>query len=143
MLEVSAEVPSSGTAAAKAQQDILEQLLHPEVQQSLMDLIENLPKLAEMVNFLTRTYDFAQAVMTDQVLLDDLAGGMREMVRPVQAKIREYATAAIEAQERARGDDSTVGVFDLLRLLKDPQMQRFFHFMQAFLDVLGERGHRE
>ena len=36
--------------------DILEQLLQPEVQQSLTTLVEQLPKLTELVNILTKSY---------------------------------------------------------------------------------------
>ncbi|MDP1421081.1 DUF1641 domain-containing protein, partial [Peribacillus simplex] len=50
------------------QLDILDQLLKPEVQESLNTLVEQLPKLTELVNILTKSYDFAQSVATDDVL---------------------------------------------------------------------------
>ncbi|MGE6379868.1 DUF1641 domain-containing protein, partial [Peribacillus muralis] len=39
--------------------DILDQLLKPEVQESLNTLVDQLPKLTELVNILTKSYDFA------------------------------------------------------------------------------------
>ena len=50
------------------QLDVLDQLLKPEVQESLNVLVEQLPKLTEMAQVLTKSYDFAQSVATDEVL---------------------------------------------------------------------------
>ncbi|MFF2858230.1 DUF1641 domain-containing protein, partial [Peribacillus sp. NPDC058002] len=49
-------------SANQEQLDILDQLLKPEVQESLNTLVEQLPKLTELVNILTKSYDFAQSV---------------------------------------------------------------------------------
>lgn len=43
--------------------DLLDQLLKPEVQESLTTLVEQLPKLTEGVNLLTKTYDLAQNLL--------------------------------------------------------------------------------
>ena len=48
--------------------DVLDQLMKPEVQQSLTVLVDDLPKLAEMVTMMTKAYDFAQGIATDKVL---------------------------------------------------------------------------
>lgn len=52
---------------SQEQLDVLQQLLKPEVQESLNVLANNLPKLAELSTLLTKTYDFAQAIATDDV----------------------------------------------------------------------------
>lgn len=127
----------AGAAAGKA--DVLDQLMKPEVQESLTVLVENLPKLAEMVVILTKTYDLVQNVVTDKVLIDDLKGGVEEFVKPIQDKAKGYAAAAIEANDRAHADSATIGLFGLLKMLKDPQVQKTFRFAQAFLEVLSER----
>lgn len=119
--------------------DVLDQLLQPEVQESLTVLVENLPKLAEMVTVLTKAYDFAQSVATDHVLLDDLKGGLEEFVKPVQEKAKGIAAAAIEAGDRVQNETATVGLFGILKMLKDPQVQKTLRFAQAFLNVLAER----
>lgn len=131
------------TQVEHAKQDVLDQLLKPEVQESLTMLIDNLPKLTEMVTFLTKAYDFTQAVATDKVLIEDFAGGIREFMHPIQEKAKDVASAAIEAKERAQADNSTIGVFGLLRMMKDPQMQQAFRFMNAFLNVMDERKHQK
>ncbi|WP_138753935.1 DUF1641 domain-containing protein [Paenibacillus sinopodophylli] len=122
--------------------DVLDQLLKPEVQQSLTVLVDNLPKLAEMVTLMTKAYDFAQGIATDKVLINDFAQGIGEFVKPVQEKAKGIATAAMEAGERsqeAAATGSSVGLFAMLKMLKDPEVQKTLRFAQAFLSVLSER----
>jgi uncharacterized protein YjgD (DUF1641 family) len=136
----SVESQIASSTENSGQNDVLDQLLKPEVQESLTVLVENLPKLAEMVTFLTKSYDVVQSLLTDRVLLDDLAGGIQEFVKPVQGKVKEYAAAAIEANDRAQANETTtIGLFGLLRMLKDPQVQKLFRFAQAYLDIMSEQ----
>ncbi|SNT42740.1 hypothetical protein SAMN05444672_12282, partial [Bacillus sp. OK838] len=65
-------------SANQEQLDILDQLLKPEVQESLNTLVEQLPKLTELVNILTKSYDFAQSVATDDVLKNDTVSAISE-----------------------------------------------------------------
>ena len=122
-----------------AREDVLDQLMQPEVQQSLTVLVENMPKLAEMVTHMTKAYDFVQSVSTDRVLIEDLKGGMDEFVKPITEKAKGIASAAIEAGDRSVAETSTIGLFGLLKMLKDPQVQQSLRYAQAFLEVLGER----
>ncbi|WNR46788.1 DUF1641 domain-containing protein [Paenibacillus roseipurpureus] len=133
------EVPTTLAAQSKSL-DVLDQLLKPEVQQSLTVLVDNLPKLAEMVTLLTKAYDFAQSVATDKVLINDFAQGIGEFVKPVQEKAKDITSAAIEASERSQADaGATIGLFGMLKMLKDPEVQKTLRFAQAFLNVLAER----
>lgn len=133
------EVPAPIIAETKSL-DVLDQLLKPEVQESLTLLVDNLPKLAEMVNMLTKAYDFAQNVATDKVLINDFAQGIGEFVKPVQEKAKNIASAAIEAGDRSQADvGTTIGLFGMLKMLKDPEVQKTLRFAQAFLNVLAER----
>ncbi|MFC3884811.1 DUF1641 domain-containing protein [Bacillus songklensis] len=136
----SVESQATSSAVNSRQVDVLDQLLKPEVQESLTVLVENLPKLAEMVTFLTKSYDVAQSLLTDRVLFDDLMGGMQEFVKPVEGKVKEVAAAAIEANDRAEANqETTIGLFGLLKMLKDPQVQKLFRFAQAYLDIMSEQ----
>lgn len=135
--EAAAEVKES--AAKPLSNDVLDQLMKPEVQASLNTLIEQLPKLTEMVTTLSKTYDVVQTVVNDRVLIDDIKGGLMEVVNPVKDKAKYYASAALEACDRAKADTSTIGLFDLVKMLKDPQVQKMFRIAQAFMNVLSER----
>lgn len=86
--------PSAGQEVAaslveeKQTLDVLDQLMKPEVQESLTVLVDSLPKLAEMVTLMTKAYDFAQNIATDKVLINDFAQGIGEFVKPVQEKAK-------------------------------------------------------
>lgn len=126
-------------AAAASTKDLVDQLLKPEVQQSLSSLVENLPKLTEMVNTLTQAYDTMQGLAKDQVFVNDIKAGFSGVVGPVVAKAKHAAAAAMEAGERAKSDTNTVSMFGVLKMLKDPNVQKALKFSQAYLDVLNEK----
>jgi uncharacterized protein YjgD (DUF1641 family) len=67
-------------------------------------------------------------------------GGMQEFIKPLEGKIKECAATAIEANDRAQANqETTIGLFGILRMLKDPQMQKVFRFVQAYLDLKSEK----
>lgn len=124
---------------SQEQLDVLDQLLKPEVQESLNVLMSNLPKLAEMTTLATQAYDFAKTVATDETLKKDTVAAVSEMATPVVDGAKGVAQIAIEAQDRAEANQETIGVFGLLKMLKDPQVQKAFRFVNAFLEVANER----
>jgi uncharacterized protein YjgD (DUF1641 family) len=126
-------------SANQEQLDILDQLLKPEVQDSLNTLVEQLPKLTELVNILTKSYDFAQSVATDDVLKNDTVSAISEIATPVVHSVKGLAANAIEAKDRAEANNDVIGLFGLLRMMKDPEAQKLFRFAQAFLEVSAER----
>ena len=125
--------------ARQKQLDVLDQLLKPEVQESLNTLVEQLPKLTELVNILTKSYDFAQSVATDDVLKNDTVSAISEIATPVVGSVKGLAANAIEAKDRAEANTDVIGLFGLLKMMKDPQAQKLFRFAQAFLEVSSER----
>ncbi|AOZ93045.1 DUF1641 domain-containing protein [Paenibacillus crassostreae] len=137
--QTTSDVESQTVSATQGSNDLLEQLLKPEVQESLTTLIEQLPKLTELVNVLTKSYDFAHSVATDDVLKSDTVGAIQEMVGPVKKSVKNMAVNVIEAKERAEKSQEVIGVFGLLKILKDPQAQKMFRFVNAYLQVSEER----
>ncbi|MEK4564044.1 DUF1641 domain-containing protein [Alkalihalobacillus sp. FSL R5-0424] len=124
---------------SKQQVELLDQLLKPEVQESLTTLVDQLPKLTEMITVMTKSYDFAHSVATDDVLKADTVGAITEILEPVKETAKEVAQTAIEAKERAEASNEVIGIFGLMKLLKDPQAQKLFRFTQAYLNVMNER----
>ncbi|TCJ04487.1 DUF1641 domain-containing protein [Cytobacillus praedii] len=120
-------------------QDIIDQLLKPEVQESLTALVDQLPKLTELLNVLNKSYDFAQSVATDDVLKNDTVGAIKEIVDPVKDSVKSIAATAIEAKDRAAESHEVIGLFGLLKMLKDPQAQKLFRFITAYLEISSER----
>lgn len=131
------ELPN--VSANLEQLDVLDQLLKPEVQQSLTVLIEQLPKLTELVSILTKSYEFAQSVATDEVLKSDTVGAIQEIMDPVTHTVKNIAATAIEAKDRAEESNEVIGLFGLLKMLKDPQVQKLFRFVNAYLQVSREQ----
>ncbi|KOR76997.1 DUF1641 domain-containing protein [Paenibacillus solani] len=140
--ENSENVVGNQEAAASSRPDVLlEQLLKPEVQESLTTLVDNLPKLTEMLAVMTKAYDFGKSVATDPVLAEDTMASLSGFAKPITTTAKSVASAAIEAGDRvhAQGDQAQIGVFGLMKMLKDPQVQKGLRYAQAFLDVLNER----
>ncbi|AGN36559.1 DUF1641 domain-containing protein [Bacillus paralicheniformis] len=126
-------------SVSQSQRDLIDQLLKPEVQESLTVLVDQLPKLTELVNILTKSYDFAQSVATDEVLKNDTVGAITEILEPVKDTAKEIAATAIEAKDRADESNEVIGLFGLLKMLKDPQAQKMFRFVQSYLQIMSER----
>lgn len=120
-------------------QDLLDQLLKPEVQESLTSLIDQLPKLTEVVNALTKSYDVVNALSNDEVFKSDMVHATTEIFEPVIHSAKGVASAVIEAKDRAEQSNETIGVFGLLKILKDPQAQKMLRFTQSYLQIMNER----
>ncbi|KPU54310.1 DUF1641 domain-containing protein [Bacillus wiedmannii] len=142
MTQTKPEKETVQISASQGQLDVLDQLLKPEVQESLTTLVEQLPKLTELVNILTKSYDFAQTVATDEVLKSDTVGAITELVEPVKDTVKSMAATAIEAKDRADESNEVIGLFGLLKLLKDPQAQKMFRFVNAYLQISAERNNK-
>ena len=119
--------------------DILDQLLKPEVQESLTTLVEQLPKLTELVTILNKSFDFAQSVATDEVLKNDMISAVTEIAGPIKDSVKNIAATAIEAKDRAEESHEVVGLFGVLKMLKDPQAQKLFRFVNAYLQITAEK----
>ncbi|WP_081976245.1 DUF1641 domain-containing protein [Ureibacillus manganicus] len=140
---MSEELISQAQTTSKSTQDLLDQLLKPEVQESLTTLVEQLPKLAEVATLLTQAYDFAKLVSTDEVLKNDTVSAVKEVAEPVIGTVKSVAANAIEAKERAESSSEAVGIFGVLKLLKDPEVQNVLRFVNAFLQVTAERKNQQ
>jgi len=118
---------------------VLEQLLKPEVQASLTVLVEQLPKLTELIGALTKSYDFVQTIAADEVLKSDTVSAIKELAEPVVHSAKNMAATVIEAQDRANESNEVIGIFGLMKMMKDPETQKLFRFVNAYLQIAGER----
>ncbi|MFL0497847.1 DUF1641 domain-containing protein [Priestia megaterium] len=127
----------SGTT--EEQMNVLNQLLQPEMQQSLNVLIDNLPKLSKMVTVLVKAYETGHSLLTDNVLKSDTVEATKQFIEPIEEMVKGIAANAIEAKDRAEANPSTsIGVFGLLRILKEPQVQKVLRFVQAYVDIANK-----
>lgn len=129
------EIPAAGLP----KEDLMNQLLKPEVQESLILLVEQLPQITQLVNVLTKSVDFVQSVASDEVLKSDTVGAIKEMAGPVVGSVKNLAATVIEAKDRAEASSETVSLFGMMKMIKDPQVQNALRFMNAYLQISGER----
>ncbi|CQR55190.1 DUF1641 domain-containing protein [Paenibacillus sonchi] len=120
-------------------EDLLDQLLKPEVQESLTTLVEQLPQITQLVGALTKSLDFVQTVAADEVLKNDTVGAIKELAEPVVDSVKTMAATVIEAKDRANESSENITLFGMMRMIKDPQVQKMLRFMNAYLQVSGER----
>ncbi|WP_042199436.1 DUF1641 domain-containing protein [Paenibacillus camerounensis] len=133
------EQEETAAAAKVSKEDLLEQLLKPEVQESLALLVEELPKLTKLAGVLTKSFDFVQAVATDDVLKNDTVGAIKEIAEPVVGSVKNMAATVIEAKDRAEASTDNISLFSMMKMIKDPQVQKMLRFVNAYLEVSGER----
>lgn len=122
----------------QGERELLDQLLNPEVQQSLTTLVEQLPKLTELVTFLTQNLEVIKSLATDEVTKADTVGAIKELAEPILDSAKKLAANVIEARDRAEESEEVIGIFGLLKLMKDPQTQKVFRFLNAYLQVTAE-----
>ncbi|MNC72205.1 hypothetical protein D3C75_1232250 [compost metagenome] len=70
---------------------------------------------------------------------NDTVGAITEIAGPVVGKVKDLAATVIEAKDRAEASQEVIGVFGLMKMLKDPEAQKIFRFMNAYLQVAGEK----
>lgn len=125
------------------ERELLDQLLDPKVQESLSVLVKELPKVTELVNMMSKSYDTVQALATDDVLKNDTVEFMSEILHPVKNSVKDVAANAIEAKDEAEKSSEVIGLFGLLKMLKDPQAQKLFRFVNAYLKVSSEKSNQK
>jgi uncharacterized protein YjgD (DUF1641 family) len=122
-----------------AQNDVFDALLEPEVQKSLEALVQQLPKLTEITTLLVKAYDVASEALKDGETLEGVTRLVHDSVAPLQEKFKDGKSTVAEAKLRAEQDSSHISVFTLLKLLKDPLVQKNLRFVFALLNVMGEK----
>lgn len=122
--------------------DLPDVTINRDTLNATLKLVDKLPKLVEMLDSVEPMIEFAQAVLSDRQSLQHLLAGAEDLVKPAKDKVQEGLSIMEEAKRRAQADRTPVGIFSLLKLLKDPNVQYGIHFAQAALAVLGERKSR-
>lgn len=130
------EVTGTADTTVDVQQtDAFDLLLKPENQEAMRVIVEQLPKLATTLHLFGKMYDAVEEILSDGELIGAVENIVRDKADPVVTKYKETTEAFREAKERADQDTTQIGVFGILRLLKDPQLQHYLRLAQAFLEV--------
>ncbi|WAH38085.1 DUF1641 domain-containing protein [Alicyclobacillus dauci] len=105
---------------------------------SLTTVIESLPTLAKLLHLVNRLYSAAEDVVTDGATLEGVSKMAQNYTQPVLSTIQKGRHAFEVAKERSEQDQTRYSAFSLLKMLKDPTVQKGLRFTQAMLDALGE-----
>jgi hypothetical protein len=127
------ERTSSGAAAAF--DDVL---MRPDVQDALATLLGELPRLASSLTLMGKVCQAASEALSDPDLMGGLEDMVRERAKPWCERARSAQEIVREAQQRAAQDDTRYGVFALLKLFREPAVQRALRFVAALLEVTEE-----
>ena len=139
MSESTKQQSEANSSPVASQEELLKQLSKPEVQESLITLLNQLPQLTEVVTALNKSYEFAHSIATDKVLVNDFANTAKGFGEPVVNTAKHIAVNAMEAKERAEQSTEVISIFSLMKMLKDPQIQKVLRFASAYLQVSNER----
>ncbi|RXT04546.1 DUF1641 domain-containing protein [Ammoniphilus sp. CFH 90114] len=105
---------------------------------ALLSLVEKLPRITQAVEMLEKVTPLFDLVTKKENIVSavEVAG---IIAAPVTERVQEGLSMAKEAKARAEQNRQDVGLFGLLRILKDPTVQDSLKFVQAFLEVLSEK----
>lgn len=127
--------------ATHTEADPFELLLKPEYQVALRDIVEILPKLATVMTLFGKLYDASAEAFSDPELMGAVEEIVRAKARPMLQTYNNLNVAVKEAKERAEADTTQIGVFGILKMLKDPVVQKNLKLVSAFLSVWAEQTH--
>jgi uncharacterized protein YjgD (DUF1641 family) len=113
--------------------------LSRETLESALILLDKLPKISKYVQVMEQIFDTLESVATDKQSLGYLFNSAKEIVEPLSSKVQDGVSMIQEVQIRAESITRPVTLFSVLKLLKDPSVQRGFQLFSAFLEVVGER----
>lgn len=123
-----------------SQDDIADLLLDPAIQESLITVLKEMPKLATLLRTFGDFYDLLKSIMSDPSAIDTILVPLGNKIEPFQEKVANAKELYQEAKQRSEQEDTKVSLFSMLRLLKDPTVQKNLRLMQAMLTLISERG---
>ncbi|WP_274651359.1 DUF1641 domain-containing protein [Paenibacillus humicola] len=110
-----------------------------ETLESALILLDKLPKFTRYVQVIEPIFDMLDSVVADKQSLEYLINSAKVAIEPWSSKVRDGVSLIKDIQFRATSHTKPFTLFSMLKLLKDPSVQKGFHLFSAFLEVMGER----
>lgn len=110
--------------------------IHKEHLDAMVELVQMLPRFLPAIKKVEDMTLFIESVVGDEKTVNTLIEGFNDIV-PVKegAEIIEETNQHFEENE----DTSTVSVFGLMRMIKDPTVQTGIKYAQSLLTVINQR----
>jgi len=106
--------------------------------EALMELVHKLPKYTKYLSIVEPIMDFLLSISRDQESVDYLYKGAHELTGPIRQKVENGWDLIQRAKIEADNDHSPVTIFTVLKLIKEPAVQRSAHFVKALLTLASE-----
>lgn len=119
--------------------DLPEVNVDRETLQAVATLINKLPKFAKYAEYAETFLDFGQAVISDKESIQYLTKGMESLTAPICQMMQQGASILEDVKKRADKEETPVGIFTLLKMLKDPTVQSGLQLIRAILAVIEDR----
>lgn len=113
--------------------------LDRETLAALLRLLDKAPRLVAFLDKIEPMVEFAVALAEDQESQRYLYESVQSYVAPFKEKADEAKALVDVIRRRAQEDRTPVGVFGLMKLLKEPVVQELLITLRAAVAVLGER----
>ncbi len=104
-----------------------------------MALLEKLPMLVKLMNWLEMGLDLVEPMITDKELLPLTVNTVTSAAKPVAKCATDNFAMLKTALAKAEKDTTTFGVFGLMRLLKDPTVQKGLRIANAYLNEVSTK----
>ncbi len=102
-------------------------------------LLNKLPKLLQYLEVLEPWVEFAIGVLQDEDSMRYLTTEVGALTQPIQSTVDKGRSLLQDAKRKAAKDNSQMGVFTLVKLLRDPTLQEGLKLAKAVLEVIEER----
>jgi uncharacterized protein YjgD (DUF1641 family) len=113
--------------------------MNKENLEALTTIINSLPRIASMLTLLDSVAAKLEPVLSNKDYLANVMEAATVIAAPVTDKVQDGVSMVKEAKERAERNHTTISLFGMLKLLKDPGVQKGLKFTQAMLDVMNEK----
>lgn len=113
----------------------------PENLQAAVSLLNRLPAILEIINQLEPVVLFAGSVLKDKESISYLKESLRETYETLTEGAESMIDIVKETKQRAEQQKGRekISVLGMLKMLKDPSVQKGFIYMKLFLEVINDR----
>lgn len=106
-------------------------------------LLEKLPFLLQATEKFEQVIVFLEEVMNDEKSINYLLQQAEGHVEPIRERISQWKKLWDELKLDAENNKREITVFTIIKWIKDPQVQRFLSYVQAFLNTIPNQANRK
>ncbi|MBM7585943.1 uncharacterized protein YjgD (DUF1641 family) [Bacillus pakistanensis] len=138
LIQFSESVVKDRETIDKLEQRLTYSSINAESIEALVQLLGKLPVLLKLVERLEQVTVFLESVWKDKETLDQLYHSAMDF--PVVERGKETLELVDRIKEKAESQpQQQISIFTVLKWMKDPNVQKGLHYIQATLDTISEK----